>query len=223
MFGWIWNLAFTAGLTIPKFISWKARTWWRSRCEVSGKPVARVYNASYSRVAIQSRHEVAFTRRGLYVWGLKGNCHEQFNLKKTAWTFQIWFKAASMQGKTARIWRVFGGERDHYRQKSRFRERKVARKPGMLPQTTLLKCTRSSWQFPFEGESQSQLRMCGVCRLMRLAQQEFLECNWYTWHIYGTREDHNTVSWIPYLNKDVQHHSWLKTNDFAGYKYLRDF
>ena len=57
---------------------------------------------------------------------LKGNCHEQFNMKKTAWTFQVWFKAASMQGKTARIWRVFGGERDHYRQKSRFRERKVS-------------------------------------------------------------------------------------------------
>ena len=28
--------------------------------------------------------------------------------------------------------------------KSRFRERKVARKPGMLPQTNLLKCMRSS-------------------------------------------------------------------------------
>ena len=38
----------------------------------------------------------------------------------------VWFKAASMQGKTARIWWVFGGEREHYRQKSRFRERKVA-------------------------------------------------------------------------------------------------
>ena len=54
-----------------------------------------------------------------------------------------------IQGKTARIWRAFGGERDHYRQKSRFRERKVARKPGMLTQTNLLKCMRSSWQFPF--------------------------------------------------------------------------
>ena len=43
---------------------------------------------------------------------LKGNCHEQFNLKKTAWTSQVWFKATSMQGKTARIWRAFGGERD---------------------------------------------------------------------------------------------------------------
>ena len=48
---------------------------------------------------------------------LKGNCHEQFNLKKTAWTFQVWFKAASMQDKTARIWRVFGGEKDNCRQK----------------------------------------------------------------------------------------------------------
>ena len=55
---------------------------------------------------------------------------------------EIWFKTASMQGKTARIWRVFGGERDNSRQKSRFHERKVARKPGMLPQTTLLKCMR---------------------------------------------------------------------------------
>ena len=52
-----------------------------------------------------------------------------------------------MQGKTARIWRAFGGERDNSRQKSRFRERKVARKPAMLPQTNLLKCMRSSWQF----------------------------------------------------------------------------
>ena len=49
------------------------------------------------------------------------------SMKKTAWTFQVWFKAAgSMQGKTARIWRVFGGERDHYREKSRFPERKGA-------------------------------------------------------------------------------------------------
>ena len=80
---------------------------------------------------------------------LKGNCHEQFNLKKTAWTFQVWFKAASIEGKTARIWRAFGGERDNSRQKSRFREQKVTRKPGMLPQTNLLKCMRSSWQFPF--------------------------------------------------------------------------
>ena len=55
-----------------------------------------------------------------------------------------------MQGKTARIWRVFGGERDNSRQKSRFRERKVARKRGMLPQTNLLKSMRSSWQFPFK-------------------------------------------------------------------------
>ena len=35
-----------------------------------------------------------------------------------------------MQGETARIWRVFGGEKDHYRKKSMFRERKVAIKPG---------------------------------------------------------------------------------------------
>ena len=55
-----------------------------------------------------------------------------------------------MQGKTARIWRAFGGESDNSRQKSRFRERKVARKPGMLPQTNLLNCMRSSWQFPFD-------------------------------------------------------------------------
>ena len=59
-------------------------------------------------------------------------------------------KVASMQGKTARIWRVFGSERDNSRQKSRFRERKVARKPGMLPQANLLQCMRSLWQFPFK-------------------------------------------------------------------------
>ena len=53
-----------------------------------------------------------------------------------------------MQGKTARIWRAFGDERDNSRQKSRFRERKMARKPGMLPQTNLLKRMRNSWQFP---------------------------------------------------------------------------
>ena len=46
-----------------------------------------------------------------------GRLHEQFNLKKTAWTFQVWFKAASMQGKTARIWCVFGGERDYCTEK----------------------------------------------------------------------------------------------------------
>ena len=61
-----------------------------------------------------------------------------------------------MQGKTARIWRAFGGERDNSRKKSRFRERKVTRKPSMLPQTNLLKCMRSSWQFPFK------LLVCGV-------------------------------------------------------------
>ena len=55
-----------------------------------------------------------------------------------------------MQCKTARIWWAFGGERDNSRQKSKFCEWKVARKPGMLPQTNLLKCMRSSWQFPFK-------------------------------------------------------------------------
>ena len=47
---------------------------------------------------------------------LKGKLSWAINLKKTAWTFQVWFKAASMQGKTARIWRAFGGERDKSRQ-----------------------------------------------------------------------------------------------------------
>ena len=75
-------------------------------------------------------------------------------MSSLTWKRQVWFKAASMQGKTACIWLVFGGKRDDYRQKIKFRERKVARKPGMLPQTTLLKCMRSSWQFPFKGESQ---------------------------------------------------------------------
>ena len=37
-----------------------------------------------------------------------------------------------MQGKTARIWRAIGAERDNSKQNSRFRERKVPRKPGML-------------------------------------------------------------------------------------------
>ena len=46
------------------------------------------------------------------MYQLKGNSDEQYNLKKTAWTFQVWFKAASMRGKTSRIWRVFSGERD---------------------------------------------------------------------------------------------------------------
>ena len=52
--------------------------------------------ANWSRSSIRSNWMI-----------LKGNCHEQFNLKKTAWTFQVWFKAASIQGKTTRIWRVF--------------------------------------------------------------------------------------------------------------------
>ena len=95
---------------------------------------------------------------------LKGNCHEQFNLKKTAWTFQVWFKAASMQGKTAHIWRVFDGERDHYKQKSRFLEQKVARKPGILPETTLLKYMRSSWQFPFKQARCIQISKKGLCK-----------------------------------------------------------
>ena len=43
-----------------------------------------------------------------------------------------------MQGKTARIWRGFGGERDNSRQKSRFRERKVARKPGKFTRVILV-------------------------------------------------------------------------------------
>ena len=37
-----------------------------------------------------------------------------------------------MHGKTARIWRAIGDERDNSTQNSRFCERKVARKPGML-------------------------------------------------------------------------------------------
>ena len=49
-----------------------------------------------------------------------------------------------MQGKTARIRRAFGGERDNFRQKWPEREQKVARKHGMLPQTNLLKSMRSS-------------------------------------------------------------------------------
>ena len=80
---------------------------------------------------------------------LKGNCLEQLTWKRQRELFKFDSRAASMQGKTARIWRAFGDERDHSGQKSRFRERKVARKPGMLPQTNLLKCMRSSWQFPF--------------------------------------------------------------------------
>ena len=82
---------------------------------------------------------------------VKGKLLWAVNLKKTAWTFQVLFKVASMQGKTADIWWAFGSERYNYRQKSRFCERKVARKPGMLPQTNSLKCVRSSWQFPFNS------------------------------------------------------------------------
>ena len=93
---------------------------------------------------------------------VKGRLSWAVNLKKTVWTFQVWFKAASMQGKTARIWRAFGGERDHSRQKSRFCERKVARKPGMLPQTNLLKYMRSSWQFPFNRNLLSKENGDGV-------------------------------------------------------------
>ena len=120
----------------------------------------------------------------IYFCLLKGNCHEQFNLKKTAWTFQVWFKAASMQDKTARTWRVFGGERDHYRQKSRFRERKVARKPGMLPQTNLLKCMRSSWQFPFKLflwlKFRFKIRVLGLTGTTRFFRLRFVTTNSYT-------------------------------------------
>ena len=82
---------------------------------------------------------------------LKGKLSRAVNLKKSAWTFQVWFKTAMMQGKTARIWRAFGGERDNSRQKSRFREQKVTRKRGMSPQTNLFKSMRSSWQFPLSS------------------------------------------------------------------------
>ena len=47
---------------------------------------------------------------------VKGKLSWAVNLKKTAWTFQVWFKVASMQGKTARIWLAFVGERDNSRQ-----------------------------------------------------------------------------------------------------------
>ena len=70
-----------------------------------------------------------------YYFTLKGNCHEQLIWKRQPELFKFDSRRHRCQGKTARIWRVFGGERDHYRQTSRFRERKVARKPGMLPQT----------------------------------------------------------------------------------------
>ena len=51
-----------------------------------------------------------------HLLSLKGKLSWAVNLKKTAWTFQVWFKAASMQDKTAHIWRAFGGERDNSRQ-----------------------------------------------------------------------------------------------------------
>ena len=63
-------------------------------------------------------------------------------MKKTAWTFQVWFMAAFKAKSLAYDGSLAGKE--HYRQKSRFHERKVARKPAMLPQTNLLKCMRSS-------------------------------------------------------------------------------
>ena len=73
-----------------------------------------------------------------HICSLKGNCHEQFNLKKTAWTFQVWFKVASMQGKTACIWSLQTKKADSMNEKW----------PENL--ACLLKCMHSSWQFPFK-------------------------------------------------------------------------
>ena len=63
------------------------------------------------------RGQYAFFRTLFFQSWFKGKLSWAVNLKKTAWTSQVWFKAASMQGKTARIWRPFGGERDNSRQK----------------------------------------------------------------------------------------------------------
>ena len=100
---------------------------------------------------------------------LNGNCHEQLTWKWQPELFKFWFKPGSMQGKNARIWRAFGSERDKRAdsiQKSRFCERKVARKPGMLTQTNLLKCMCNSSQFPFNIK-------CSIC----------------TWYLYITWSD----------------------------------
>ena len=77
---------------------------------------------------------------------LKGNCHEQLTWKRQPELFKFDSRRHRCKEKPP----VYDGERDNSRQKSRFRERKVARKPGMLPQTNLLKRMRSSWQFPFK-------------------------------------------------------------------------
>ena len=143
-------LEFSQGLVLPtKTTSNKVQTTNHNQAEISKvqymyMQCSRLYRYSGFQI---SKALICFL---LIRICFKGKLSWAVNLKKAAWTFHVWFKAASMQGKTDRIWRAFGGERDDSRQKSRVRERKVARKPGMLPQTNLLKCMHSSWQFPFK-------------------------------------------------------------------------
>ena len=87
-------------------------------------------NNSFTSISI-NKLQLSFKHRSITV--IKGKLSWAVNLKKTAWTFQVWFKAASIEGKTVRIWRAFSSERDNSRQKSWFHERKVAEKPAMLP------------------------------------------------------------------------------------------
>ena len=110
----------------------------------------------------------------IYFCLLKGNCHEQFNLKKTAWTFRVWFKAKppAYNGSLAA------------KEKRWFRGRKVARKPGMLPQTNLLKCMRSSCQFPFKLflwlKFRFKIRVLGLTGTTRFFRLRFVTTNSYT-------------------------------------------
>ena len=88
------------------------------------------------------------------VWSnLKGNCHEQFKHENFSSLIQGGIDARQNRPHMTGLW-ITPNKRDNSKQKSRFRERKVARKPGMLPQTTLPKCMRSSWQFPFNSTYQ---------------------------------------------------------------------
>ena len=79
----------------------------------------------------------------------KGNCHEQLTWKRQP---ELSFKFDSRRHQCKAKPPAYDGPLSAKEitsdKKSRFREWKVARKPGMLPQTNLLKCMRSSWQFP---------------------------------------------------------------------------
>ena len=93
---------------------------------------------------------------------LKGNCHEQFNLKKTAWTFQVWFKAASMEGKTtgSLAAKEITTDKTADSVNEKWRENLACCHKRLY----LNACAAHAWQFPFRPRTHENvfLRFCIV-------------------------------------------------------------